>query len=621
MREEGRGERDEGRGTRGEGQGKTETRFFGFSVFCHPSSFILLPSAVIWLLFSVFCLTSFGYAQEITILYTGQTHAMLYPCSCPIQQDGGISRRATLVKELRKKYPKLLLLDCGNFTAGGQLDEYTQNVQLDMQRSEVNYKALEIMQYDAVGIGSEEFNFGRDFFLKHIKKTHPAYLSANLDTAQAIPYIIKDSGGVKLAIMGLTGLSANQKAEGLKINAPDQIAALVSRLKNTGVQVVILLSTQGESEDLKLISKIKGIDIIFVGERPLKSEIMAKIDATFILRPTWQARKLGKLTLNVQDGKLINCAVDELPLSDKLNDDSEIARILPRCYSDVNCKENNLAGICQNPGALNAACLFTKPNKVDLFVINVKDCVSCNPEPIIKLLKNKFSGLVIKNLDYSSPVRSGSSNGARKMIKDLSLQMLPAYIFTRSVENEDNFESFKNDLQLINDFYLFKPQASGAGYFLNQELKPGNFDLFFSIFQKDAALLLTRLKEFNPSLHFLTVDKDKSFEAKYGAAEVEEYLRGVCVQKYNPGKFWDYLICRSKNISSTYWEDCLSATDASSVKSCARGPEGIRLLRENIKLNNELQIMFGPTYLLDNQEVFSSLAVPGKEELKKILKK
>jgi 5'-nucleotidase len=613
MREERREKREERREKRGERRGKTETRFFGFSVFRHPSSIILL-SAVFWLLLSVLCLASFGYAQEVTILYTGQTHAMLYPCSCPIQQDGGVSRRATLVKELRKKYPGLLLLDCGNFTAGGQMDEYTQNIQLDMQRSEVNYKALELMRYDAVGIGAEEFNFGREFFLKNTKKTSPVYLSANLDTDKVTPYIIKDSDGVKIAIIGLTGLSANQKSEGLKINAPNQIADLVSRLKNAGVPVVILLSTQGESEDLKLISKIKGIDIIFVGDRPLKSEAMAKIDATFILRPTWQARKLGKLTLKIQDGKLFDCVVEELPLSDKFNDDSDIGRILPRCYADVNCKGENLAGICQNPGTLNAACLFVKPNKVDLFMINLKDCVTCNPEPVIKLLKNKFPGLVIKNLDYPSLA-------AKKMIKDLSLQMLPAYIFTRSVENEDNFQSLKNDLQLINDFYLFKPQASGASYFLNQEIKPGKLDLFFSIFQKDTAELLAAVREFNPSLHFLAVEKDKGFDAKYGALEIEEYLRGSCVQKYNPEKFWDYLICRSKNINSVYWEDCLSPADILSVKRCARGPEGIGLLRENIKLNKKLQIMFGPTYLLDNQEVFSFLRVPPKEELRQILKK
>ncbi|MDP2043644.1 MAG: hypothetical protein Q8K15_00570, partial [Candidatus Omnitrophota bacterium] len=129
-------------------------------------------------LFSVLCFVPLCYAKEVTILYTGQTHAMLYPCSCPIQQDGGVARRATLIKELRKKHPGLLLLDCGSFTAGGLMDEYTQNSRLDMQRTEVNLKAMDLMRFDALAVGPEEFNFGKDFLLKNAKKTAPAFLSA-----------------------------------------------------------------------------------------------------------------------------------------------------------------------------------------------------------------------------------------------------------------------------------------------------------------------------------------------------------------------------------------------------------------------------------------------------------
>jgi len=55
-------------------------------------------------LLTVHCsLCTICYAKEITIIYTGSTHGMVYPCSCPIEPDGGIARRATLVKQLRKE--------------------------------------------------------------------------------------------------------------------------------------------------------------------------------------------------------------------------------------------------------------------------------------------------------------------------------------------------------------------------------------------------------------------------------------------------------------------------------------------------------------------------------------
>lgn len=555
-------------------------------------------------------------AKEAIILYTGQTHAMLYPCSCPIQQDGGIARRATLVKELRKKFPALLLLDCGNFTAGGQLDEYTQNIQLDMQRSEVNFKALALMKYDAVGIGSDEFNFGREFFLKNVKQDSPAYLAVNLGTDKVLPYIIKDSGGVKIALIGLAGLAAKQKTEGLKISPPEEVARIVNRLRiDEGAQVLIILSTQGESEDLKLISKVKGIDIIFVGERPLKEEVLTKVSGTFFLRPAWQGRKLGKLTLKIDQGRLTDCKAEELALSEELKTDAEIASILPRCYADSNCKNGDLAGTCENPGQLDAVCSFTKPNPVDLFIINVKDCVTCDAAPVVTFLKKKFPGLTIRNLDYPS-------SAAQKMIEDLTLAALPAYIFPRAVENEENFESLKDELRLINDFYVFKPRSSGISYFLNQKEKKENFDLFFSVFDPDASVLLSTLKEFNPNLHFLVSENEQGLDAKNGIAETQECLRAVCVQNYEREKFWDYLICRTKNIQSSYWEDCLGAgVDSSRIKNCARGEEGIKLLRENISLNKQLQISSGPSYLVNNQEIFSSRGVPSKEEFRKILKK
>jgi len=541
---------------------------------------------------------------------------MLYPCSCPIQQDGGIARRATLIKQLRNKYPELLLLDCGGFTAGGLMDEYTQNISLDMQRSEVNYKALEIMRYDAVGVGPDEFNFGKDFFLKHVKASNPVYLSADLDADEVIPYLIKDIKGVKIAIIGITGSSANQKSEGLKINPSNRIGELINRLKQVlGVKIVILLSNQGEGEDLKLIARIKGIDVIFVGSKPLKGEAFAKVDSTFFVRPPWQARKLGKLTLNIKEGRLFDCKIDELAVSENYEDAPEITAILPRCYSDLNCKQAGLSGTCQNPGAKNSDCLFVKPNKIDLLVIDPKDCVACNTESFIELLKKKFPGLSVKKLEYPSLA-------AQNMIKDLSLQALPAYIFSRSIEQEDNFQAAKSGLRLVGDFYVVKPQTSGLSYFLNQKVKKGNLDLFFSLFDKDAALLLTNLREFNPRLHFLTVEKDGGFDAQNGIAETEECSRAVCLQKYYPDTFWDYLICRSSNIRSSYWEDCLSGNqDAAKIKSCARGKEGGDLLRENTSLNKELQISSGPSYLLNNQEIFSSRTVPSKEELRKILKK
>ncbi|MDD5692408.1 MAG: hypothetical protein PHP10_04440 [Candidatus Omnitrophica bacterium] len=571
-----------------------------------------MKKAILFLGFLALTLSNL-YAKEAIILYTGQTHAMLYPCSCPIETDGGIARRSTLVKELRKKHPGLLLLDCGNFTAGGLMDEYAQNTKLDMQRSQVNLRAMELMRYDAVAVGPDEFNFGKSFFLKNVRRSNPAFLSANLESDKVFPYTIKVSGGVKIGIIGLTDLETAKRSEGLKVNPP-AIGELVAKLRKQGVEVVVVLSTLGEQENLKLISQVKGIDILFAGHNPARGETQAKVDSTFIVRPSWQGRRLGKLTLEVKDGKLLNCKIEDERLSDKINDDPAIKAILPACYSDVNCKKEGMVATCQNPGELRAKCNFAKPNKVSLLVINAKDCSVCQAEPALGLLKKEFPGIAAEHLYLPDPA-------AQKLVNELKIQALPVYLLGREVEKEKNFDKMKDGLELKANFYMLKPQLSGIAYFLDRKPRKGSFDLFLSLFDKDTSRLLEAMKEFKPELHFLAVEKEGGFDAKSGSVEAEEYLRSVCIRKYYPQKFWDYLICRTKDIKSSWWDACLGPANTAKVRACARGQEGVKLLKENTALNKELKIMFGPTYLLENREIFSSRGVPGKEEFKKLIKK
>ncbi len=415
----------------------------------------------------------------------------------------------------------------------------------------------------------------------------------------------------------MTGAGAGSKAEGLKVSPADaqQLNQLIGRLKAEGVQVVALLSTQGEKEDLKLAEKVKGLDIIFVGDRPLKDEPLTKVGMSFFLRPSWQGRKLGKLTLKMKDGKLADCLLEEIPLTDKIADAADITAILPACFTDTNCKDKELTGTCRNPGTLNAACEFVQPEKANVTVISMKDCRSCNPEAALDRLRKKLPGLSVTRLDYADA-------DAQKAAKEAGVSTLPAFIFTKQIESVSNFDELKDDLQPAGDFYLLKPKASGIAYFLNRTASPGSFDLFFSIYWDKAALLLTTFKEFNPALHFLATYAGRDFVAGYGTPEVQEYLRAVCVQKYYPKRFWDYLACRAKDIHSSWWEDCLEAQqDPSRIKKCAQGREGVELLKENTALNKELELFSGPSYLLDNQMIFASKGVPERAEFRKILNK
>lgn len=576
----------------------------------------------------VLCVTGYAnvYAGEITIIYTGSTHAMLYPCSCPKETDGGVARRATLIKQLRRKYPDALLLDSGNFFAGGLMDEYTQNTQLDTERTSVNLKAMELMKYDAVAVSPDEFNFDYHFFNKKVVGSKLNFLCANINTIASpgaedrtlpriSPYIIKEISGVKVGITAVTNPAAKQKAVIYDFSEPKKaLRKSIEELKGKA-DVIVVLSNLSEEDNLSLIRDVEGIDILITNYRPKGDKPSQKINSTFILNPDWQGRKLGLATFTLKDNKITGDKTELLRLSDKIKDDAEIKQILPPCFSDANCKKNNLTGICRNPGTMQSDCVFSQANKIRLLVITSRECPTCNTKTAVDFLKTQFPGLEPSYLYYALDKR------ADNLIRDFAIGGLPAYLLGKEAEGEKNFDNLKNSLEPKKDFYMLKPQFSGVSYFINRKKVKHKLDLFISLYDQTTFKLLEVIKEFNPVVHFLAVEYQGKFEAAKGRGEVEEYLRSVCVQKYYPEQFFDYIACRSKNIDSSWWEDCLAKFDSQSIRVCARGDEGRLLLRENISLNRELQVMFGPTYLMDNQEIFGSSGVPDREELKKILRR
>ncbi|MFH1199296.1 MAG: hypothetical protein V1650_03965, partial [Candidatus Omnitrophota bacterium] len=485
-----------------------------------------------------FCILNFSlnaYAKEITLIVTGDTHAMLYPCSCPKEPDGGIARRATLVKELRKSNPNSLLLDAGAFFAGGLTDEYTLSTPLDMQRTIVNLKAIDLMRYDAVAISDDEFNFGSDFLRENIDKNKIPFVSANIKVNNVLPYIIKSAAGIKVGIIGLTTLSARSKSGAVKIE--DAKAALdnaIKLVKKDGAGIIVVLGRINEGESIDLTKEVEGVDVFITSSRP-NQQALIKNGQTIVLRPSWQGRRILKLALELKDNKIVNNKLEELRLSDKVKDDADILKVLPRCFADNNCKKGYVVGTCNNPAAMNAECVFSNVSKVSLTVISSKDCAVCNTDEVAAFLKKEFpGGLTVTVLNY--PERQ-----AQGIVKDFGIKTLPAYILGKEIEKEKSFDGLKGNLDFKNNMYLLKAQLGGLSYYIDRPRVKGKLDLFISLYDKLTLAVLSATAKFNPSIHFLVNEQDGKLEAASGALEVEDCARAVCVQKYYPQVYNEYL--------------------------------------------------------------------------------
>jgi len=259
-----------------------------------------------------FCILHFAFncsAEEITIFYTAETHGMIYHCNCPVEPDGGVSRRATLLNQLKATYPNSLTVEGGSFFAGGLQDTYTQNTLLDMLRSQINLKSMEIIGYDAVAIGPDEFNFGLDFFLEQINNSKLKFVSSNIifDKPQkaVAPFIIKEVANVKCGIIGLSSNLVRQKEATISVTDPVRaVKQSIQQLKSQQADLIIVLSNLTPAEEDELLSKVGDIDVV-IGLSRTQGEPSHKVGSTLVINPTyWQGRKLGRLEIEMESGKI-----------------------------------------------------------------------------------------------------------------------------------------------------------------------------------------------------------------------------------------------------------------------------------------------------------------------------
>jgi len=241
--------------------------------------------------------------NSISIIVSGQSHASLYPCNCPKNPAGGVSRRATAIKDIRNKESNVLLLESGGSFAAGVYDANSQTTEIDKQRTKFYMQALAKTGYDAFLISSEEFNFGEDF-LKEIQSRHNLnYLSANLKGGFK-PYIIKEIAGLKIAIVGLSDNAVKNKTKTPFLELDKALDNTIKEIKEgKKAAIVIVLSYLNEAEARALLEKVSGIDILVASNNPFQKASSQQVSETLLILPEWEARSLSVIKLNFQELK------------------------------------------------------------------------------------------------------------------------------------------------------------------------------------------------------------------------------------------------------------------------------------------------------------------------------
>ena len=259
---------------------------------------------------------------------TPEAHALTYldfeTAARRYGKVGGFAHMATLVKRLRAARPNSLMLDSGDTWQGSATSLWTNGQDMvDAQK----LLGIEVMT------AHWEFTYGAERVKEIVEKD----LAGKIDfVAQNVydtsfgeervfkPYVMRNLGGVPVAIIGqafpYTPIANNRYAFadwsfGIR---EDEVQALVNEVRAKGAQVVTLLSHNGMDVDLKLASRVSGIDVILGGHThdamPAPSIVANSGGKTLVINSGSNTKFLSVLDLDVRNGRVQDYRYKLLPV-------------------------------------------------------------------------------------------------------------------------------------------------------------------------------------------------------------------------------------------------------------------------------------------------------------------
>ncbi len=244
------------------------------------------------------------YDKHITILHTNDVHSHIDPfpqSHYKYPSRGGVSRRYSLIQQIKAENPNTLLLDAG--------DAFQGTPYFNFYGGELEYKLMSKMGYQASTIGNHEFDNGIDNITAQLQHAKFDLINANYDLSNTSldglvkPYQIYEVDDISIGVFGLgielEGLvSKNLYGEAKYLNpveiAQDQVKILKQEHQCDLVICLSHLGYQYKSDkisDIKLAEQTQDIDLIIGGHTH-----------TFLDKPSKVLNQAGKITLINQVG-------------------------------------------------------------------------------------------------------------------------------------------------------------------------------------------------------------------------------------------------------------------------------------------------------------------------------
>ena len=236
---------------------------------------------------------------------------------------GGFAHLATLVKQLKAARPGALLLDGGDTWQGSATSLWTQAQDM--------VGAAKLLGVDVM-TGHWEFTYGMQRVTEIVETEFAGrieFLAQNIrtnDFGDAVfkPFVMREINGVPCAVIG-QAFPYTPVANPRYLMADwsfgireEDMQKTVDVARAKGAQVVVLLSHNGIDVDLKMASRVRGIDAIFGGHThdavPLAMPVANAGGKTLVTNAGCNGKFLGVMDFAVKGGRVADFRYRLLPV-------------------------------------------------------------------------------------------------------------------------------------------------------------------------------------------------------------------------------------------------------------------------------------------------------------------
>ena len=308
-------------------------------------------------------------AEQITVLGVNDMHAAL----------DNMPKLATLVKQERAKDPQALLLAAGDNRTGNPFSDMNPRSGWPM------VAIMNRIGFNLSALGNHSFDTGIDDMRDLIDSAEFRVVCANAeaedkDRILIQPYRIFERKGVTIGVLGLLQIGENgrpdtlaENVKGFTFRDPFKVAQEYKWLRER-CDVLILLTHLGFEDDVELAKQCPWVDAIVGGHTHTKVDGAYMEGNVMITQAALKATYLTRITMDVEDGKVVSKEAKLLPTG-TCEPDAEIAKLVQDFMNDPALNEQ----IAENARDITAkeelGCLFTDAVRevagVDISIVNI----------------------------------------------------------------------------------------------------------------------------------------------------------------------------------------------------------------------------------------------------------